>query len=159
MIVTRRQVCDIITDSMNNDIPLEGERLEAVINAVNADVQVRDWLLGIPNEWSLEDCIKLMQHLSVHAPGQDVVPFVAIQAMYQYELGDKYKAAKLLEYAHRLDPNYTLVQLLAKVMGAGYPSVSFTAMRIELHPKVVEACYGSEGDFVITERGTVHEHI
>ena len=159
MIVTRKQVCDMIAESLNTDIPLEGEKLAAVINAVNADVQVRDWLLGLPNNWSLEEGIKLMQYLSVHAPTEDLAPFVTIQAMYQYELGEKDKALYLAAYALKINPSYSLAALLTRVASNNFPPESFAQMRKELHPRVVELCYGEAGNTTIEENGEVHEHI
>ena len=159
MIVTRKQVCDMIAESLNTDIPLEGEKLAAVINAVNADVQVRDWLLGLPNNWSLEEGIKLMQYLSVHAPTEDLAPFVTIQAMYQYELGEKDKALYLTAYALKINPGYSLAALLTRVASNNFPPESFAQMRKELHPRVVELCYGEAGNTTIEENGEVHEHI
>lgn len=157
MIVTRRQVCEIITNSLNNDIPLDNEELEAVINGVNADIQIRDWLLGLPNTWSLEDGIKLMQHLAIHAPAEDLAPFVTIQAVYQAELGDKEKANYLLDYALKLSPDYSLAGLVKTVLLKGLDGSMFKSMRAELHPRVVEECYGENGNTVITEDGKLHE--
>ena len=153
MIVTRKQACDFIAESLDNDIELTGEKLEAVILAVNSDLQVRDWLMGLPNRWSLEEGIKLMQYLCVHAPAEDLVPFVTLQALYYYELGNTEKTTMLLNYAVRLDNDYSLAQLLMRVFTAGWPASQFKVMRDNIHPKIVEACYGPEGDTTIKENG------
>ena len=153
MIVTRKQACELIAESLNNDIELTGEKLEAVILAVNSDIQVRDWLMGLPNTWSLEEGIKLMQYMCVHAPTEDIVPFVTLQALYYYELGNTEKTTSLLNYALRLDKDYSLAQLLLKVFKAGWPAEAFTTMRDNIHPKIVEACYGPEGATTIKENG------
>jgi len=153
MIVTRKQACEFIAESLNNDIELTGERLEAVILAVNSDVQVRDWLMGLPSRWSLDEGIKLMQYMCVHAPSEDLVPFVTLQALYYYELDDTEKATTLLNYALRLDKEYSLAQLLLRVFQAGWPAEQFKAMRNELDPKIIEACYGKEGATTIQENG------
>ena len=153
MIVTRKQACEFIAESLNNDIELTGEKLEAVILAVNSDIQVRDWLMGLPNTWSLEEGIKLMQYMCVHAPTEDIVPFVTLQALYYYELGNTEKTTSLLNYALRLDKDYSLAQLLLKVFKAGWPADAFTTMRDNIHPKIVEACYGPEGATTIKENG------
>jgi hypothetical protein len=153
MIVTRKQACDFIAESLDNDIELTGEKLEAVILAVNSDLQVRDWLMGLPNRWSLEEGIKLMQYLCVHAPAEDLVPFVTLQALYYYELGNTEKTTMLLNYAVRLDKDYSLAQLLMRVFTAGWPASQFKVMRDNIHPKIVEACYGPEGDTTIKENG------
>jgi tetratricopeptide (TPR) repeat protein len=153
MIVTRKQACELIAESLNNDIELTGENLEAVILAVNSDIQVRDWLMGLPNRWTIEEGIKLMQYLCVHAPSEDLVPFVTLQALYYYELGNTEKSTMLLNYALRLDKNYSLAQLLLKVFTAGWPAEQFKTMRDNLDSKIIEACYGPEGATTIKENG------
>ena len=156
MIVTRKQACDFITESLNNDIELTDEKLEAVILAVNSDLQVRDWLMGMPNRWSLDEGIKLMQYLCTNSPSKDSVPFVTIQSVFYYELGETDKAITLLNYALRLDKEYDLAKLLNRVYLAGWEPESFKEMRDGLDHKVVEACYGEEGATTITEDGEVH---
>jgi hypothetical protein len=153
MIVTRKQACELITESLDNDIELTGEKLEAVILAVNSDLQVRDWLMGLPNRWSLDEGIKFMQYMCVHAPSEDLVPFVTLQALYYYELDDTEKSTMLLNYALRLDKDYSLAQLLLRVFNAGWPAEQFKTMRDALDPKIIEACYGSEGATTIKENG------
>jgi hypothetical protein len=159
MIVTRKQACEFITESLDNDIELTGEKLEAVILAVNSDLQVRDWLMGLPIRWSLDEGIKLMQYMCVHAPTEDLVPFVTLQALYYYELSDTEKATMLLNYALRLDKEYSLALLLLRVFNAGWQAEQFKVMRDELHSKVVESCYGEEGNTTITENGEVHVNV
>jgi hypothetical protein len=158
MIVTRKQACELIADSLNNDIELTGEKLEAVILAVNSDVQVRDWLMGLPNRWSLDEGIKLMQYLCVHAPTEDIVPFVTLQALYYYEQNNTEKSISLLNYALRLDKNYSLAQLLQRVFQSGWGPEQFGEMRNQIDPTVIENCYGPEGDTVIKENGEL-EHV
>ena len=155
MIVTRKEACELITEMMNTDINLEGERLEKVILACNSDLQVRDWLMGMPLRWSLEECIKFTQHMAVHTTKDDSVPFVTVQAMYYYELNEIEKAVRLINYALQLDKSYSLAQLLRRVIDSGWPGTSFSDMRDSLDPKVVEACYGEEGSTVITSVGRV----
>ena len=155
MIVTRKEACELITQTMNTDIDLEGANLEKVILACNSDLQVRDWLMGMPLTWSLEDCIKFTQYMAVHTTKEDSVPFVTVQAMYYYELDQIEKSVLLLNYALQIDKDYSLAQLLRKVMDAGWPVGGFTEMRNSLHPKVVESCYGEEGETVITSLGKV----
>ena len=146
MIVTRTEACDLITSMLNNDINLEGRDLEKVIFAVNEDLQVRDWLTGMPGTWPIEDCIKFAQYMAVHATAEDSVPFTTVQSQFCYEMGDKEDAKKLLEYSLGVNPTYSLAQLMTRVVEVGWPSDAFKTMRETLHPKVVEACYGEEGN-------------
>ena len=155
MIVTRTEACDLITEMMNTELNLEGEKLEKVILACNSDLQVRDWLMGMPLRWSLEECIAFTQYMATHTTKDDSVPFVTVQAMYYYELDQIEKSVLLLNYALQIDKEYALAKLLRRVVDSGWPSESFAAMRDELDPKVIAACYGEEGGTKIESEGRV----
>ena len=99
MIVSRKEAVELISGMLNNDINLEGEELEKVIFAVNEDIQVRDWMMGLPIKWSLEESIKFMQYMAVHTTAQDSVPFITVQAIFYYELSEHEKAIQCLNYA------------------------------------------------------------
>jgi hypothetical protein len=58
-----------------------------------------------------------------------------------------------LNYALRLDKDYSLALLLLRVFNAGWPAEQFKTMRNELDPKIIEACYGKEGATTIKENG------
>jgi hypothetical protein len=109
--------------------------------------------MGLPNRWTLEEGIKLMQYLCVHAPSEDLVPFVTLQALYYYELDNTERATALLNYALRLDKNYSLANLLLRVFNSAWPVDQFKVMRNELDPKIIENCYGPEGATTIKENG------
>jgi hypothetical protein len=145
MITTRKEACELIANMLNTGINLEGESLEKVIFAVNEDLQVRDWLMGIPGTWSLQEGIAFTQYMAINSTQEDSVPFIAVQAQFQYESGETTKAELLLNHALQINSNYSLAMLLKRVMHAGWPASSFIPMREQLHPKVVEECYGEEG--------------
>ena len=145
MIVTRTEACNLITGMLNNDINLEGKDLEKVIFAVNEDLQVRDWVMGMPTVWPLQDCIKFAQYMSFNATSDDSVPFTTVQSQFYYEMGEEEHAKKLLEYSLSVNPAYPLALLLTRVVQSGWPVEAFKTMREQLHPKVVESCYGEEG--------------
>lgn len=145
MIVTRKEAVELISSMLDNDINLEGEELEKVIFAVNEDIQVRDWMMGLPIKWSLEDSIKFTQYMAVRTTAQDSVPFITIQALFYYETGEKDKANTLLNYSLHMDNNYSLALLLKKVIDAGWPDGEFAHMRERVHPIVVAECFSEEG--------------
>jgi len=146
MIVTRTEACNLITGMLNNDTQLEGEDLEKVIFAVNEDLQVRDWMMGIPITWSVEEGIKFTQYMAIRATPEDSVPFTTVQAQFYYESGDIEKALKLIEYSLKMNKDYSLAKLLRRVVQAQWPVDAFQAMRVTLHPKVLESCYGEKGN-------------
>jgi hypothetical protein len=146
MIVTRKEAVELISGMLDNDINLEGEELEKVIFAVNEDIQVRDWMMGLPIKWSLEESIKFTQYMAIHTTAEDSVPFITVQALFYYELGETDKANTLLNYSIHMDATYSLALLVKKVMGAGWPAGSFKPMRESVHPRVVAECFSEEGN-------------
>jgi hypothetical protein len=59
-----------------------------------------------------------------------------------YERGEGALAHKALDRAFADDDQYSLALLLRRVFTAGWPPESFTAMRAQLHPKVVAGIFG-----------------
>lgn len=151
MIATRRQAVDIIKRSMSTSIPLENEDFETVVFAVNADVQVRDWLLGMPIQYGVEDTLSWFKELVGRLTLEDSVPFLTIQAALHYEAEEQDRAKAILKYVKSIDPDYSLASLLDRVFKANWPISQFAEMRKELHPKVVEVCEGEEGDLPIEQ--------
>lgn len=158
MIVTRKEAVELISGMLNNDINLEGEELEKVIFAVNEDIQVRDWMMGLPIKWSLEESIKFMQYMAVHATAQDSVPFVTVQAIFYYELGEVDKATQCLNYSIHMDSGYSLALLVKRVIDAGWPQGSFKPMRDSVHPKIVAECFSEEGQQPIQKGDKSWQH-
>jgi hypothetical protein len=158
MIVTRKEAVELISGMLDNDINLEGEELEKVIFAANEDIQVRDWMMGLPIKWSLEEAIKFTNYMAVKSTAEDSVPFITVQALFYYELGETDKANTLLNYAIHMDANYSLALLVKRVMGAGWPAASFKPMREAVHPKVVAECFSEEGQQPIEKGDRSWQH-
>lgn len=153
MIVTRREAVELIKTSMKTDIPLEGEDLQKVIFAVNEDFQVRDWLLGMPARYELQDCFEWVQSVATKATKEDSVPFLTVQIMFGYEMDmDMSLLISMFEYVKEINPTYSLLKLFMNAAMAGWPAAAFSIMRNELDPKVINACEGEEGDTEIISK-------
>jgi hypothetical protein len=139
IVTTRKEVVGIIEESINNDIPLTDESLEKVIYAVNNDLNIRDWVLGMPNRFTLDESIDFVRYMAVHTTADDGVPFITINAAFEYERSNMDTAVKMVEYARSINKNYSLAFLLDQWFGKLTPDI-FETMRKELDPKVVEAC-------------------
>ena len=85
---TRKEAVTLIAESINNVIPLEDERLEKVIFAVNNDLSVRDWVMGMPARFTMEESIEFVRYMAIHTTQQDGVPFITINAVFEYERGN-----------------------------------------------------------------------
>lgn len=146
MIATRKQAVDIIKKSMSTSIPLDDNDFETVVFSVNADLQVRDWLLGMPIQYGVQDTLSWFKELVGRLTVEDSVPFLTVQSALHYEAEEQDMAAAILKYVSSIDPDYPLAVLLSRVFKAEWPISEFAKMRSELHPLVVEACEGEEGN-------------
>jgi len=146
--ITRREACELVRESVGKNNLLE-EDAKRIIFAVNNDIQVRDFLLGIPVHYSMVECATLLKRLVDIADPQEAVPFATILAAYAYEMEDHQTVKDSLSFAFNVNPTYTLTTLLMKVMASGWPKEAFKKMREELHLKVMASCYSPEGDEVI----------
>lgn len=151
MIVTRKEAVELMESSLKTDIPLDGEKLEKLVLAANEDMQVRDYMMGLPIEYGLKYPLSWINEMLPRITKEDSVPFLCVQASYHYELEEQDRAEAILKYVHSLDSEYTLAQLLSRVFTAKWPAESFAKMRKDLHPLVLKEI-AEEGD---TESRTV----
>ena len=121
---------------------LENSDLRARVIGRMSDIQVRDFALGSHNEESAQWYWKMWRELLVSAPPGFVAPIASVFAALAYERGDGELAHKALDRALADDSQYSLAILLRRVFSAGWPAQSFTVMRRELHPKVVNVIFG-----------------
>ncbi len=102
-----------------------------------SDIQVRDYALGSHNDENLSTYLAMWHYLTIIAPPHFVAPAASLFASLAYENGESELALKALERALADDPSYSLAILLRRVFKAGWPPRSFSAMRAQLHPKIV----------------------
>ena len=76
------------------------------------------------------------------APKGFIAPIACIYASLAYEREEKSVAMEALDKALDDDPTYVLAPLLRRVFRAGWPPLTFAAMREELHPKVCKVIFG-----------------
>jgi hypothetical protein len=137
---TRKEAITLIEESINNVIPLQDDRLEKVIYAVNNDLAVRDWVLGMPNRFTLEESIDFVRYMAVHTTALDSVPFITINAVFEYERGNSDKALLMIDYVNAVNNNYPLAKLITRTFDAGWAPEMFAQMRQELDAKVMADC-------------------
>ena len=107
-----------------------------------SDIQVRDFALGSHTDESADYYWAMWRDLLRIAPRGFVAPIACLFAAMAYERGEGALAHKGLDRGLGDDDQYSLAHLLRRVFTAGWPPQSFSAMRIELHPKVVAAIFG-----------------
>jgi hypothetical protein len=120
----------------------EDRELVARVIGRISDIQVRDYALGSHNEETADAYWQMWRELLLIAPRGFVAPIASIFAALAYERGEGALAHKALDRALADDERYSLALLLRRVFTAGWPPQSFSAMRAQLHPKVVAAIFG-----------------
>ena len=120
----------------------EDRELAARVIGRLSDIQVRDFALGSHNDETADAYWQMWRELLLIAPRGFVAPIASIFAALAYERGEGALAHKALDRALADDERYSLALLLRRVFTAGWPPQSFSAMRAELHPKVVAGIFG-----------------
>jgi hypothetical protein len=132
------------------DMP-DGDDLLKIVYAVNNDMQVRDFLLGLPKYYDTQEVINFLEHMCSEAPVMEDIPFFTVVAALAYEHGNGAEFFKHMGYVMVHNPEYSLAKVLAKAAASGYPGAMLAKMREDLHAKVMSICYTVEPDFIITE--------
>ena len=120
----------------------EDRELTARVIGRLSDIQVRDFSLGSHTEENADFYWRMWRDLLRIAPRGFVAPIASLFASMAYERGEGALAHRALDRALADDDQYSLALLLRRVFTAGWPPESFSAMRAELHPKVVSGIFG-----------------
>lgn len=115
---------------------LTDDETAALIFALNTDLQVRDYAMGLNRAtdnhyqaWYVLINRASMKYRSAQA---------CLASQVRYEQGITPDAIMLLTHSNN---EYPLAKLLTRVYAAGLEPKSFASMRAELHPKVVEGIF------------------
>lgn len=126
-----------IVEAYASNEPLPITSVAVLVESVK-DLQVRDYLLGhAPMTFGAEGAIAFVTEILPLVDEAQRAPFYTVMSAWYYEAGDKDLAFASLTQAQALNPDYSLANLLERVIKAGFP-MDFAEMRNELHPKVVE---------------------
>jgi hypothetical protein len=149
--LTRGEALDIINEALEkfiNDIPSSEFDIEAITYAVNSDLQIRDYFLGLPADFSINVCIDFVNYLTRMTNHDESYAYDTISAMYQIEQGNTEFAKSLLNMAEVSNPNYNLTKLAKRIISAEWEGSALRSMREQLHSKVVEEI-SNTSDYVI----------
>ena len=137
--VTIGQAFDALNDALNeymNKGVMSTESIEIFDYAIQNDVNFRDLLMGLPKHYEITRCISFITYVLNFVDGKNKAPYLSIMGAYAYELGDAKQANLFLQGALTLWEDYSLAQLLKRMMLAGWPKESLASMRNELGDKV-----------------------
>jgi hypothetical protein len=139
--VTIGEAYDALNASVNeyvNDGVMVSESIECFNLAIQADVNFRDLLMGLPKHYEMNKCVGFITYVLGQVNADERAPYLTILSAYAYELGDVKSAHKFLSDAVELDAEYSLAKLLARVFASGWPSNALASMRDDLDDKVRE---------------------
>jgi hypothetical protein len=148
--ITRKEACELIRSYIGKSDGPKGEDLDKIVFAVNNDYQVRDFMLGLPEYYDVQEIVNFLSHMSNEAPVGKDVPFITVNAAFAYEHDQLQDFFSQIGYSATHRPNYSLNKLLMRVAAAGYPGELLGKMRAELASVVMKACYTDTPDRVIT---------
>jgi hypothetical protein len=141
---------DFAIEQFVNDMHIKQGEIETITYAVNNDLQIRDYLLGLPAEFNIQTCIDFVGYLASKTNGSESYAYETILAMYNLELGNVELAENLLAIAENFNPNYNLMKLVKRIISADWPPSALTKMRDELHLSVLNGIK-EDSDYVIVE--------
>jgi len=145
---TRKEGYDLIRQAVSDFMDsreVSDNTLTAIALAVGDDLQLRDYLLGLPLEQSLEVAggfIEMILSREV-LTNEQAVPFLVVLSAFYYEAGDNDRAHLALMEAEKINADYSLLILLKRAFSSGsMKPTRFATMRDELHPKVLKEILG-----------------
>jgi hypothetical protein len=130
------------------EMTLDEADFRDIVAGVDANLQLRDYLLGLPTTYTLEESISVLTYFlnNLADDDQGVIAFKTVQGAFYYEAGKPELACLFNSYG--LEKGYSLAKLLDRVYSMGWPAENFASMRNELHVKVVQTLEEIAGDLV-----------
>ena len=153
MTITYANAVELIDQAIkdfSNGLGLGDSTIAEITFAVNNDLQMRDYIIGLPNTYGLNISAGFVNELSENVTHAERFAYDTINAMYHYELKNIEACKTLLDSAELSNPDYNLLNLIKRVVSAEWPSSTFTSMRTELSSTVAEYI-ADNSDFVIGE--------
>lgn len=138
--ITVGEAVNLIHESiMNFQDGLSPETINTITYAVNNEIQIRDYLLGMPQTFSTDTCISFITYLTESAEESETYSYRTILACYFYEKEQLDLAKGILATALIMKEDYALALLIKRVIEANWPASSFKQMRDQLHQQVIDA--------------------
>ena len=118
---------------------LDREALSVSTRAINGNILVRDYFLGMPQDFGLTFMISLSKEMieEVEKLGLHPVNFYAVYSAFLYESGDKELCAYNIKKALEIDSKHSLTQILFRVYKSEWEASGFLDVRNNLHSKVI----------------------
>ena len=119
---------------------LDKEALEVSVRAISKNLLVRDYFLGMPQDFGLTFMISLSKKMvdAVEELELHLVNLYAVYSAFLYESGEKELSTYNINKALEIDSEHSLTKLLVRVYEHNcWSSKDFSEMRNHLHSKVI----------------------
>ena len=138
--ITLGQAFDSLNSALNEWLDegvISTESIEIFNSAVQADLNFRDILMGLPKHHDLNKLSGFITYIIPMVDGVDKVPYISVLSSYAFESTNSPELAnQILSDALEINPDYSLGKLLSRVYSAGWDSSMFVDMRNQLDDKV-----------------------
>jgi hypothetical protein len=117
------------------------EHIAEVAIATNDNLQIRDFLMGVQLETSIDYVGEYISLLGNVIEKEKAIPLATIFCGYLYQTEQKEYALKFLDNVLEIKSDYPLALLLQRVFQSEWPPSELQKMAEMLHPKVVDGIY------------------
>ncbi len=135
LVEQRKRLTDAIYLQIDSGTTPDDDHIAEVTAAMNKDIQLRDFVLGLPSERPIAAVNTYLAYFMDVVPGEFIAPVASVLAANLYSIEDE-SAREVLSQALENNPTYSLANLLRRVFNSNWPADAFKAMTEELHPKV-----------------------
>ncbi len=135
LVEQRKRLTDAIYLQIDSGTAPDDDHIAEVTAAMNKDIQLRDFVLGLPSERPIAAVNTYLAYFMDVVPGEFIAPVASVLAANLYSIEDE-SAREVLSQALENNPTYSLANLLRRVFNSNWPADAFKAMTEELHPKV-----------------------
>jgi Domain of unknown function (DUF4192) len=129
-----------INDLADGVIP-SAEHIAEVAIATNDNLQIRDFLMGVQLETSMDYVGEYISLLGNVIEKEKAIPLATVFCGYLYQTEQKESALEFLDNVLEIKPDYSLATLLKRVFQSEWPPSELKKMAEMLHPKVVDGIY------------------
>lgn len=118
---------------------LDKEALSVSTRAISGNILVRDYFLGMPQDFGLTFMISLSKEMidEVEKLGLYPVNFYAVYSAFLYENGEKELSTYNINKALEIDNTHSLTRLLFRIYKSEWETSGFLDIRNNLHSKVI----------------------
>lgn len=138
LLAQRKRLTDAIYAQIDSGTEPDADHIAEIAAGMQKDIQLRDFVLGLPSERKIEDVNTYLAYFADSVPDEFFAPVGSVLAANLYSLEQTDSAKELLAKVQETNPRYSLANLLHRVFYSGWPASAFTTMTQELHPKVKE---------------------